>query len=363
MQTLQEYKCPCCGGAIAFDSTLQKMKCPYCDTEFDMETLASYDAGLNGEQDSMEWETSAGTQWQEGEADGLRTYVCKSCGGEIVGDENTAATSCPFCGNPVVMMGQFSGALKPDLVIPFKLDKNAAKAGLMQHLSGKRLLPKIFKDQNHIDEIKGIYVPFWLFDTDADAQVRYRTTKVRVWSDSKYDYTDTSHFLVNRSGSVSFEHIPVDGSTKMPDDLMESIEPFNFSAAVDFQTAYLAGYLAYKYDVDAEQSIERANERVKRSTEEVFASTVHGYQPVVTESSNIRLHGGKAKCALYPVWILNTTWQGKKYTFAMNGQTGKFVGDLPVDKSAAVKWTLGLSAVLSAAAYGAVWLLHLIGML
>ena len=289
--------------------------------------------------------------------------MCKSCGGEIVGDENTAATSCPFCGNPVVMMGQFSGALKPDLVIPFKLDKNAAKAGLMQHLSGKRLLPKIFKDQNHIDEIKGIYVPFWLFDTDADAQVRYRTTKVRVWSDSKYDYTDTSHFLVNRSGSVSFEHIPVDGSTKMPDDLMESIEPFNFSAAVDFQTAYLAGYLADKYDVDAEQSIERANERVKRSTEEVFASTVHGYQTVVTESSNIRLHGGKAKYALYPVWILNTTWQGKKYTFAMNGQTGKFVGDLPVDKSAAVKWTLGLSAVLSAAAYGAVWLLHLIGML
>ena len=363
MQTLQEYKCPCCGGAIAFDSTLQKMKCPYCDTEFDMETLASYDAGLNGEQDSMEWETSAGTQWQEGEADGLRTYVCKSCGGEIVGDENTAATSCPFCGNPVVMMGQFSGALKPDLVIPFKLDKNAAKAGLMQHLSGKRLLPKIFKDQNHIDEIKGIYVPFWLFDTDADAQVRYRTTKVRVWSDSKYDYTDTSHFLVNRSGSVSFEHIPVDGSTKMPDDLMESIEPFIFSAAVDFQTAYLAGYLANKYDVDAEQSIERANERVKRSTEEVFASTVHGYQTVVTESSNIRLHGGKAKYALYPVWILNTTWQGKKYTFAMNGQTGKFVGDLPVDKSAAAKWTLGLSAVLGAAAYGAVWLLHLIGML
>ena len=364
MQTLQEYKCPCCGGAIAFDSTLQKMKCPYCDTEFEMEALEGYDAELQSEKsDNMEWETTAGGDWQEGETDGLRSYVCKSCGGEIVGDENTAATSCPFCGNPVVMMGQFSGALKPDLVIPFKLDKNAAKAGLMQHLSGKRLLPKIFKDQNHIDEIKGIYVPFWLFDTDADAQVRYRTTKVRVWSDSKYDYTDTSHFLVNRSGSVSFEHIPVDGSTKMPDDLMESIEPFNFSAAVDFQTAYLAGYLADKYDVDAEQSIERANERVKRSTEEVFASTVHGYQTVVTESSNIRLHGGKAKYALYPVWILNTTWQGKKYTFAMNGQTGKFVGDLPVDKSAAAKWTLGLSAVLSAAAYGAVWLLHLIGML
>ena len=129
MQTLQEYKCPCCGGAIAFDSGIQKMKCPYCDTEFDMETLASYDDGLNGKQDNMNWETSAGGEWQEGETDGLRSYVCKSCGGEIVGDENTAATACPFCGNPVVMMGQLSGELKPDFVIPFKLDKKAAKAG------------------------------------------------------------------------------------------------------------------------------------------------------------------------------------------------------------------------------------------
>ena len=85
MQTLQEYKCPCCGGAIAFDSTLQKMKCPYCDTEFEMETLKDYDAELqNEQQDQMEWETAAGSDWQEGETDGLRSYVCKSCGGEIV---------------------------------------------------------------------------------------------------------------------------------------------------------------------------------------------------------------------------------------------------------------------------------------
>ena len=139
MQTLQEYKCPCCGGAIAFDSTLQKMKCPYCDTEFEMEALEGYDAELQSEKsDNMEWETTAGGDWQEGETDGLRSYVCKSCGGEIVGDANTAATACPFCGNPVVMMGQFSGALKPDLVIPFKLDKKAAKAGLTKHLTGKR---------------------------------------------------------------------------------------------------------------------------------------------------------------------------------------------------------------------------------
>ena len=363
MQTLQEYKCPCCGGAIAFDSTLQKMKCPYCDTEFEMETLKGYDAELQSEQsDQMEWETAAGSDWQEGETDGLRSYVCKSCGGEIVGDANTAATACPFCGNPVVMTGQFSGALKPDLVIPFKLDKKAAKAGLMKHLTGKRLLPKIFKDQNHIDEIKGIYVPFWLFDTDVDAQIRYRATRVRTWSDRDYNYTETSHFMVHRGGSIGFEHVPVDGSSKMADDLMESIEPYDFSEALDFQTAYLAGYLADKYDVTAEESIDRANERVKRSAENTFAETVQGYTTVTTENSSVQFHGGKAQYALYPVWLLNTTWNGNKYTFAMNGQTGKFVGDLPVDKAAVTRWTFVLAAIYGVATYGVAWLLHLIGL-
>ena len=364
MKTLQEYKCPCCGGAIAFDSALQKMKCPYCDTEFEMDSLKGYDDALQGEQsDRMEWETSAGGSWQEGETDGLRSYVCKSCGGEIVGDANMAATSCPFCGNPVVMMGQFSGDLKPDLVIPFKLDKKVAKAGLMNHLAGKRFLPKIFKSQNHIDEIKGIYVPFWLFDTDVDARIRYRATKVRKWSDSGYNYTETSYFMVHRAGSVGFEHVPVDGSSKMADDLMESIEPFKFSEAVDFQTAYLAGYLADKYDVTAEESIDRANQRIKRSAEEAFAKTVKGYTSVIPENTSVQLHGGKARYALYPVWLLNTTWKGNKYTFAMNGQTGKFVGDLPVDKAAVYLWSVILSAIFSAAVFGGVWLLHLIGLL
>lgn len=364
MASIQEYKCPCCDGAIKFDSTAQKMKCPYCDTEFDVEALKNYDKELNDNAgDDMEWETDAGSEWGRGEEGNLRTYVCKSCGGELVADENTAATSCPFCGNPVVMMGRLSGTLRPDYVIPFKLDKKAAKEGLMKHLTGKKLLPKVFKDENHVDEIKGVYVPFWLFDTDADAKVRYRATTVRTWSDSEYDYTETSYYLVRRGGKISFEHVPVDGSAKMPNDLMESIEPFDFSEAVDFQTAYLAGYLADKYDVNAEQSIERANQRVKRSTEDAFASTVCGYDTVQTESSNINLHNGSAKYALYPVWLLNTTWNGEKYTFAMNGQTGKFVGDLPVDKAAARRLKLILTFACGAAIFGITMLLRLAGIL
>lgn len=361
MAKLQEYKCPCCGGAIAFDSSIQKMKCPFCDTEFEMETLVNYDSELkNQQEDHMEWDISANSMWQDGELDGLRRYVCESCGGEIVGDENTAATACPYCGNPVVMMGQFLGALKPDYVIPFKLDKKAAKEALQKHYHGKRLLPKVFQDQNHIDEVKGIYVPFWLFDADAYANIRYKATRVRTWSDSQYDYTQTNYYAVTRCGNISFERVPVDGSSKMADDLMESIEPFDFSQAVDFQTAYLAGYLADKYDVDAGQSIERANERIRKSTQDNFAATVSGYTSVIPEFTSIQLQNGKAKYALFPIWILNTTWKGEKYTFAMNGQTGKMVGDLPVDKGAFTRWLLGLWGIASAVIFGICYLLWLI---
>lgn len=341
MAGIQEYKCPCCGGAIAFDSNLQKMKCPYCGTEFDMETLKKYDQDLENvsKQDEMQWE-EPGKIWQEGETEGMRVYVCKSCGGQIIGDDTLASTSCPFCGNPVVLMGQFQGDLKPDYIIPFKLDKEAAKARYREHLKGKTLLPKVFADENHIDEIKGVYVPFWLFDADTQGAATYIGTQVRTWSDRKFMYTETSYFSVYRDGEVNFAHVPVDGSSSMPNDLMESIEPYDFSEAVDFQTAYLAGYLANRYDVSASETIEHANSRIKKSMEMALESTVNGYMSLTVQDSTVNVKNGEAKYALYPVWILSTTWNKQPFLFAMNGQTGKFVGDLPADKGKLTKYRL-----------------------
>ncbi len=361
MTVLQEYKCPCCGGAISYDGSIGKMKCPYCDTEYEAETLRQYDDALSGAQgDRMDWDTLPEAQWNDGEAEGLRVYVCQSCGGEIVGDETIGATLCPFCDNPVVMMGQFGGALKPDWVIPFKLDKKAAIDALNRHYGGKKLLPKVFGDQNHIEEVKGIYVPFWLFDTDVTAQIRYKGTRTRTWDDSRFHYTETAHYSILRGGEIGFSKVPVDGSSKMDNKLMESIEPYHFRDAVDFGTAYLAGYLADKYDVNAEESIERANDRIKKSTEKAFAKTVSGYDSVVPDTSAIQLKNGKAGYALLPVWVLNTTWKGEKYTFAMNGQTGKLVGDLPVDKGAARRMQMKWTALIAAAAFLASWLLWLL---
>lgn len=361
MAAMQEYKCPCCGGAIAFDSTAQKMVCPYCDTEFELEALAGFDQDLAADApDEMTWTPPTADTLSGEEAEGLNAFVCKSCGGELVTDANTVATTCPFCDNPVVMTGRAAGALKPDLVIPFKVDKKAAKEGLNRHLQGKTLLPKVFRDQNHIDEIKGVYVPFWLFDADVDGQMRFRATRTRAWSDSRYNYVETSYFSVMRGGSLRFNAVPVDGSAKIEDQLMESIEPYDLSQAVDFRTAYLAGYLADKYDVAAEDTLDRASQRIRNSTERMFARTVQGYSSVVKEAGNVHLASGKPRYALLPVWLLNTTWNGQRYTFAMNGQTGKFVGDLPVDKAASNRWLLSIAGIGTAALFALSYLIWLL---
>lgn len=342
MNTLQEYKCPCCDGGIEFDASSQKLKCPYCGTEFDVETLISYDNDLHGDtQDDMKWDDEEHSTWH-GEEEGLSSYVCNSCGGEIVGDDTMAASNCPYCNSPIVIMGKFKGTLKPDYVIPFKLDKKAAIEALKNYYKGKTLLPKIFKDENRIREVKGVYVPFWLFDTKAQANMRYRATTNRMWSDSKYDYIETCFYSVTRKGELCFENVPVDGSVKMDDALMESLEPFDFTGAVDFQTAYLAGYFADKFDVDATESIHRANERIKLSTEEVFEETVRGYSSVNTVSSSVKFENGKSKYSLCPVWLLNSEYKGEKYTFAVNGQTGKTVGNLPMDKAVYTRYFLGV---------------------
>lgn len=362
MQTLQQFKCPACGGSINYDSRAGRPRCPYCDTEFDIDALLSATDFVDAE-DDVSFDTVGDGEWREGESDELRAYVCASCGGELVTDENTAATVCPFCGNAVVLVKQLSGVRRPDLVIPFKLDKKAACAALERHMKGKRLLPREFRDKNRIEQIKGIYIPFWLFDAEINANLHYSATKVREWSDDDYNYRETKHYSVIRAGNIGFAGVPVDGSLKTPDELTESIEPFDLSEAVDFHTAYLAGFLADKYDVSAEECSTRAEARIRSSAEAAFASTVSGYSSVTCDGGNIRTTSSRASYALLPVWLLTTKYADKNYTFAMNGQTGRFVGDLPVSRSAALKWFFGLAVGICAVSYGIAWILRLLGVL
>lgn len=353
MADLQDFKCKYCGGRVIFDSATQNMKCQFCDSVFQLSDFQNEEGetdAQSSESGDMGGFSMEGDSWGADETKGMNVYVCQSCGGEIIADETLGSSKCPYCDNNIVMKEQFKGDLKPELIIPFKLDKNAAKKKYLDHLNSKKFLPKVFKDQNHIDEIKGVYVPFWLYDASVDAHISYEATKEKNWSDNNYTYKETSYFDVKRDGGLSFDKIPADASSKMPDDLMESIEPYDIKGAVPFSTAYLAGYLADKYDVEADTYTEHIQERITSSTLSHFRETVKGYDSVSIRHKNIRISKGETHYAMYPVWLLNTTWNGQKFTFAMNGQTGKFVGNLPLDKGAYWKCFATLAAVFSALA-------------
>jgi predicted RNA-binding Zn-ribbon protein involved in translation (DUF1610 family) len=338
---IKGYKCPNCGGTVQFDSASQKMKCPFCDTEFERETLEEYQREVEantGSADDFGWTADGnGERWENPEADDLATGCCPSCGAELYGDKTTVAMVCPCCGNAQIVAKRLSGMLKPDYVIPFKRDKKTAKEALSDFCKGKRLLPKFFANENRLDAIQGVYAPFWLFDALANGRVSYKATKVKSWTSGDYRHTQTSHYSVIREGSLAFEKIPVDGSEKMDDAYMDAIEPFDYKQIEVFHPSYLAGYTAEKYDVDAEKSKPRAENRIKKTIEDEFRNSVTGYNSVTTQSSIVNVKGGKVSYGLFPVWTLNTRYNDENYLFMMNGQTGKFVGKLPVDAGKA--WT------------------------
>ncbi len=349
------YQCPACTAPLRFDGAVGKLLCDHCGNAYDVALIEQLYADKEQAAASVgtqpQWDLSmAGGSWSAEEAARMRGYTCPSCGAEIICDDTTAATACPYCGNPTVVPGQFAGQLRPDLVIPFRLDKNAAVAALKKYYRGKKFLPKNFADTNHIGEIKGVYVPFWLFDGASDASMRFHATTVRSYTRGDYQITETDHYRVTREGGVVFQKVPVDGSSKMPDAHMDAIEPFAYGDLQPFSSAYLPGFMADKYDMDAAACAGRANERITASTEEALASTIGGYATLTREYADIRLKKGDIKYALLPVWMLATQWNGQNFLFAMNGQTGKLIGDLPVDKGRYWSWfariALPIAAVL-----------------
>lgn len=361
-EQITNYQCPACTAPLRFGHDSGKLECDYCGSSFDLGEIEELYADRNEKavfsndqaeevithQRTGEWDMeNAGNEWGI-DLDKMRAYSCPSCGAELICEETTAATACPYCNNPTIIPGKFSGAKKPDLVIPFKLDKTAAIDALRRHYRKKPLLPKAFSAENHIREIKGVYVPFWLFDSNVDADITFKATRTHSHSNSKETITETDHYLVRRSGSMSFIRIPVDGASKMPDAHMDAIEPFDYRELKPFSLSYLPGFMADKYDVSKEDSTQRADRRSRNSALRAMENTVLGYTSVVPMHQDYRIHPGDVKYALLPVWMLSTQWNGKNFLFAMNGQTGRLVGDLPIDWKKFAMYCTGAFAAATA---------------
>ena len=396
------YQCPACMGPLHYVGDTGKLQCDYCGSSYTPEEVEALYAEKQKAADAAQAEATARAEagersafeqmgdasgassvvtqevlddaaavsgqaaaaggaeasyfarasWNESERAGLRSFTCSSCGAQVTVDATTEVTECPYCGNQAVAPGAFSGGARPDALIPFKLDQEAAKSALSAYYKGKKFLPKEFASQNHIAHLQGVYVPFWLYDGTAEGSGTFHCENVRSYRSGDEEVTETDVYEAYRAGSLSFSRIPADASSKMPDAHMDAIEPFDFSELVDFSVAYLPGYLAERYDEDAEACCHRADRRMRGSLEEELRATVTGYDSVGEGSIDANTQVGEVRQALFPVWMLHTRWKDDDYLFAMNGQTGRLVGDLPVSAIKVILWFLGIFAVLAAVFVG-----------
>ena len=353
MEDVQSYKCPNCGSALVFSPELNKLHCNACGSDFDLD----FEEKQAGEESRpvFSWEQYKKSYDAEQEKiAGAKVYVCKSCGAEITADAVTAATHCPYCDNEVILEDRIEGALRPNGIIPFKLSSKDMIERVKAEAKGKLLLPKDFFSEQKLSKVQGIYVPFWAFDSHIAGTAQLEGSNTHEYMDADFIYTETKYYRIQLDGEMSFENVPVDASVKMDNTLMDSVGPYDFSELEDFDERYLSGYLADRFDDDADASFPRAVSRMMYTMKSNFLGLSYGYGSVNYQGDNFKVRSANVKYVLLPVYLFNLEYKGKKYRFAVNGQSGKMIGELPVSKLKANLWFIGsciAGAVLFFGAY------------
>lgn len=328
-------KCPSCGAVIKFSPKEQKWVCEYCGSEFTLEEMQQH---KNASSEEANQKSSEKKKRKVEEAD---VYRCKSCGAEIIADANTTATFCVYCGNTAILKEKIQDSRVPDFIIPFQKVKEDAMNAFEKLVRHKPLVPKSFKSKKNIEKITGVYIPFWAYDFDVHGTAEFSGTDIHTWSDFRNRYTKTDRFAVVCDGAMHYDKVLADGSSRFPDDLMDSLEPFEYKDLTSYNHAFLSGFLSEKYDVLEDDAELRAKTRTEKTSISLLQETVKHQQSTLIKH-NLAIKKEKSNYILLPVFMVNIKYHDKMYTFAMNGQTGKIVGELPLGVKETVLWGIGI---------------------
>lgn len=357
------YKCPSCGAPMVFDPESQKLSCEHCRTELSAaeyrerygepvlreETEEEKAAGRMDARPLETEEEGARVSYEDGPTMNVKKYRCSSCGAEVITDEVTAASVCSFCGSPALLEERMAGAKRPKQVIPFRVTKDQAAETFRAWTRKGLFTPAGFRSQSVVDKITGIYVPFWLVDYQANVRLHAHCTRTRVTRTKDTEYIYTDHYDVRRNINAAYGRIPMDASEKMDDETMDLLEPFRYQELKPFELPYLSGYLADVYSYTEKDMEGRGKKRVREYALAAARGTISGYSGVNVVEQKLRIDETAAEYVMLPVWMLNYRYQGNNYQFAINGQTGKLVGTLPLSKGRMFGWWAGLTAGIFAA--------------
>ncbi len=339
------YKCPNCDGGLIFDPETQRFECEYCNSLFTREQLESQPGDQNvGEEDTPK----NNDKGQEEEFSHTAEYVCPSCGAEVVVDETTAATYCFYCHNPVVLSGRMSGKFRPERVIPFQITRKEVEEKFVSWCKKKKFMKKDFFSQSQQEKLTGVYLPFWLVNCRTIARLRAKGNRVRTWRSGDMQYTETEEYDLIREGEIQFSELPFAALNRKEMELTRGIAPYRFQEAEDFTMAYLSGFQAEKRNLESSDLKPQAQSQVGEYSRKLLQETISGYTGVSVREMRHSILADEWKYTLLPVWALTYRYKEKSYYFAMNRQTGKVCGEVPLSWGRLAV----LAAVVSAVAFG-----------
>ena len=355
----KQFHCPNCNADLKFFPDKQKFACEYCRGEFtETELLAFMNQQQELEeqyrQDGMPPESSLTQEEQEQQRtfeEENKLYSCPSCGAEIMSDANTAASFCYYCHNPVILKGRVDGKYRPVKVLPFAFDRDKAVDTFRTWAKSKMFLPRDLLSSAQLEKLTGLYVPFWVANASTSSHVEALGENVRHWTQGNYRYTEVSQYHVVRDAGIEYEGVPADGSQKIEDQLMEAIEPFDYTQAKPFNMAYLSGFFADKYDVDKEQMLPRIKQRMFRNNQEMIDKTI-SYTTVRNRRQNDRVDTLNWQYMLLPVWFMTFEYKGTLWEYAVNGQSGKVAGQLPISLKKLLATCIGVGSLIAGAILG-----------
>ena len=287
--------------------------------------------------------SQAGSQTAAGGKKTVVVYTCPSCGAEVVTDETTAATFCYYCHNPVVLEGRVSGEFLPDKIIPFQFDKKEATERFLKYVRGKKFVPKAFFNEEQIEKLSGVYYPFWIYDCEVEGGIDGHARNVRVWRSGMFEYTETSTYSFERGGNVHVQNITRNALKESDRNLIDAVRPYDVRQAADFSMPYLQGFVAEKRDVETQEVADELQTSARSYARKAMINTMEGFTSVSPVHETLHPVKERWQYVLLPVWLLtygsNT---GKRYYYAMNGQTGEIKGVLPI----AYRKLTGVSALV-----------------
>ena len=309
-------QCRNCAGQLVFDPEKQKLICGHCGSEFAPEEFTQSEKEYLADKQAESMNSVYGTDSED--MMDCYVYLCHSCGGEIIINGTEASTRCIYCGNSNVVFSRIAKHKRPQFIIPFKLTKDDAVAEVRKRFKKGMFIPKDIKNFE-VDNVRGIYIPYWIVDCDHKASV---VIQGQV-SSGKHSRT----VFYGRAGRMSLKRLPLDASKILSDESSSRLEPYNLNAMKPFDEDYLLGFYSNISDITYRDLRSAANARASEYFNEYAIADVKGAsgKKVCKESHVTAIDYSNLNYAMFPAWFITYFYKGQHNTILVNGQSGKIV--------------------------------------